>query len=113
MGLGWDVGFAVGCLLVGLKVVGLNVGDADGRADVGRIVGDADGRDDGFALGFWDDGFALGGGLDLITLTFARQLPSLGLSMLFKIMVMSSPLTPPKSTIVYCSETRSVAFRLL
>jgi hypothetical protein len=31
--------------------------------------------------------------------------------MLFKIMVMSSPPIPPKSTIVYCSETRSVAFR--
>jgi hypothetical protein len=64
-------------------------------------------RDDGFR----DDGFAVVGELVLVTLTFARQLPSLGLSMLSKIMVMSSPITPPKFTIVYCSETRSVAFR--
>lgn len=122
--VGTAVGLRVVGFLVGLAVVGLTVEDFDGDADrlVGRSPSDPFAglptglavSDDGFLLGCLVDGFLLGGfvGLALTIRTFACQ-PSLGLSMLSKITTMSSPSTPPKSLIVYCSDTWSVDFSQL
>ena len=123
--VGTAVGLRVVGFLVGLAVVGLTVEDSDG--DVDRLVDRSPSdpfaglptglavSDDGFLLGCLVDGFLLGGfvGLALTIRTFACQLPSLGLSMLTKITTMSSPSTPPKSLIVYCSDTWSVDFSQL
>lgn len=123
--VGTAVGLRVVGFLVGLAVVGLTVEDFDGDADrlVGRSPSDPFAglptglavSDDGFLLGCLVDGFLLGGfvGLALTIRTFACQPPSLGLSMLSKITTMSSPSTPPKSLIVYCSDTWSVDFSQL
>ena len=121
--VGTAVGLRVVGFLVGLAVVGLTVEDFDGDADrlVGRSPSDPFAglptglavSDDGFLLGCLVDGFLLGGfvGLALTIRTIACQ--PLGLSMLSKITTMSSPSTPPKSLIVYCSDTWSVDFSQL